>query len=112
MEMLQHDSNAVQYYTGFDDFEHLFFFFQCLGQAANNLKYQSSLMSPQEQLFVTLMKLRQAQDNKAIAILYNISENTVSKIFRTWVNFMYFQLKEIDTWPSNDNVKEYLPGFA
>ena len=103
------DAASVQYYTGFDDYEHFQFLFALLGPAASNLTYQCSHLSPQDQLFLTLMKLRQAKDNQELALFFKISMSTVSSVFNTWVNFLYFQLQEIDFWPSREVVNEHMP---
>lgn len=41
--------------------------------------------------------------------MYEISESAVSRIFNTWVNFLYFQLKELEMWPSKEVVNDFMP---
>lgn len=103
------DDRAILYYTGFDDFDHYMMFFYCLGPAAFELKYQCSLLHPKDQLFMTLMKLRQAKDDVELALLFKVSESTVSRVIVQWINFLYFQLKELNIWPSKDIVEETMP---
>ena len=100
---------AIQYYTGFDDYDHFLMFFTALGEAAYHLKYECLLLDPKDQLFLTLMKLRQAKEDFELSLLFNISETTISTIVVTWIIFLYFQLKEIDFWPSKELVQEYMP---
>jgi hypothetical protein len=38
-----------------------------------------------------------------------VSESTVSRIIVTWINFLYFQLKELDIWPSREIINETMP---
>nr|XP_022298373.1 uncharacterized protein LOC111107454 [Crassostrea virginica] len=82
-----------------------------VGPAAFDLNYKCSLLSPQDQLFLTLIKLRQAAEDVELSMLFQVSESTVSKIITTWINFLYFQLKELedDFWPSMKTIKQHMP---
>ncbi|XP_069140042.1 uncharacterized protein [Argopecten irradians] len=99
----------LQYYTGFQNYSHFMFFFNLLGPATFHLDSQCTAISPQDQLLLTLMKLRQAKDDIDLSFMFEISESTVSKIIVTWINFLYFQLKEIDIWASRDVVSKHMP---
>ena len=55
------------------------------------------------------MKLRCAKEDVELSLMFEISESTVSRVFNTWVNFLYFQLKELNTWPSRDVVSKFMP---
>ena len=103
------DAEALQYYTSFDNYKHFMLFFNILGPAAYELPQFSSLPDPRDQLFLTLCKLRQAKDDKELKIMFKISKTTVGDIFNTWVNFLYFQLKEINIWPGKDVIEEHMP---
>lgn len=109
IEMFIANDKAVQFYTGFDNYDHFCLFFNILGPAVNELQYKCSLLEPRDQLFLTLMKLRRAKEFKELSILFNIGESTASTIFYTWINFMYFQLKEINIWPSREVINETMP---
>ena len=39
-----------------------------------------------------------------LAHLFNISQPTVSRIFITWINFMYLKFSQINIWPSRASV--------
>lgn len=45
------NAKAIQYYTGFDDYDHFMMFFTVLGEAAFHLKYECLLLEPKDQLF-------------------------------------------------------------
>lgn len=109
IENLENDPKRVQYYTSFRDYEHFMLFFNCLGPAVTELNYQCLSLTPKDQLFMCLMKLRQNKEDLELSFLFEVSESTVSKIVITWINFMYFQLKEINIWPSRDIVTDYMP---
>ena len=103
------NASAIKYYTGFDDYEHFSFFLVILGPASANLSFQCSKLSIEDHLFVTLMKLRQAKDDVELSILFNVSARVVGKIIQTWLNFMYYQLKELNIWPSQTVVRQHMP---
>ena len=108
-----HNPAVIRYYTGFVDFSHFLLLFQILGPAASNLTYKCTHLEPIDQLFLTLMKLRQAKDDFELGLLFKISETTVASVIKTWINFMYYQFKEINIWPSHSTVQQHMPeGFA
>ena len=109
IESLKNQPEVIKYYTGFLHYEHFMHFLSCLGPAAFHLSYQSGILSVADELFVTLMKLRQAKDDKELGYLFDISRYVVANIFRTWVNFMYFQLLELDLWLPKEIVTETMP---
>ena len=55
------------------------------------------------------MKLRCAKEDVELSLMFEISESTVSRVFNTWVNSLYFQLKELITWPSRVVVSKFMP---
>ena len=55
------------------------------------------------------MKLRCAKEDVELSLMFEISESTVSRVFNTCWNFLYFQLKELNTWPSRDVVSKFMP---
>lgn len=44
-------------------------------------------------------------------MLFHVSESTVSKIIKIWINFLYFQLKELEEqfWLSKEVINEHMP---
>ena len=100
---------AVLFYTGFKSFEHFMFLFNCLGPAAYDLNYKCVNLTPQDQLFLTLIKLKCAKEDIELSLLFQISESTVSRIFNTCVNFLHFQLNDLNILPSRQVVDECMP---
>lgn len=111
IEHFQTNNRMVQYYTGFNNYSHFQLFFNILGPAVYELKYNCHLLTPENQLFLTLMKLKQAKEDVELALFFGISESTVSIVVRTWINFLFFQLKELDAyiWPSVEIVQQHMP---
>ena len=104
------DNDNVSYYTGFEDYSHFMYFFNILGPAVDYLIGLENIpLPPEDQLFLTLMKLRQSKDDFELSGFFNLREPQVSVVFTTWVNFMYFQLSEIDIWPTRSAVDAHMP---
>ncbi|KAK3108705.1 hypothetical protein FSP39_013788 [Pinctada imbricata] len=120
----------IRYYTGFSTYSALTCFYSFLLPAANFLYYvgtentssgtpyallnkrgPSRTLSPMEELFITLVRLRKGLSEKLIGDLYNLSEGTISRILNTWIIFLSERLKSFPIWPSKDHVKESMPTF-
>jgi hypothetical protein len=120
----------IRYYTGFASYTALNCFFNFLLPAANFLYYvgttntsnstpyslvskrgPSRSLSPMEELFLTLVRLRKGLHQKIIGDLYNLSEGHICKIVNTWILFLFDRLKCLPIWPSKDHVKRTMPSF-
>lgn len=108
-QMFKDNNAALHYYTSFDDYDHFLLFFTCLGPATSELKKFISLPDPINQLLITLMKLRRRKDDFELAFLFKISSTTVGEIVNLWINFMYFQLKELNLWPDGEVIESHMP---
>ena len=109
IEKLAAYPKKIHFFTSFDDYEHFMCFYYCLGPAVNELNHQFSSLAPVDQLLLTLIKLRQAKEDVELSFMFDVSESTVSDIIITWINFLYFQLNELKTWPSRETVDEHMP---
>ena len=109
IDNFQNNDKAIKYYTGFDDYEQFMVFFHVLGPAAYHLNLQCATIHPKDQLLMTLIKLRQNKDDYEISLFFKVSQPFVSNIITTWINFLYFQLKEINIWPEKEIVEQYMP---
>jgi hypothetical protein len=101
--------DSVAFYTGFQSYDHFLYLFQSLGPAAEQLDYKSRVLSTKDELFLCLIKLRLDKEEAELAILFRISVATVSRVFNTWLNFLYFQLKELDIFIPKEIVDESMP---
>ena len=66
-------------------------------------------LSPLNQFFLTLVKLKLNLRVLDLARRFGVSKSLVSKYFITWVCFLYQHLKEIDWTPSDEQVASTLP---
>lgn len=106
---LQEDPSAVSYYTGLTNYSHFIYLFKSLGPAVDHLNYKTKSLGRMNELFLTLIKLRQAKDDCELGILFQISTTTVGKVFNTWINFMFYQFKEIDLFLPKNVVDDFTP---
>ena len=57
-----------------------------------------------DQSYLLLEKLRVGTLNHVLAGNFNVSQTTVSRIFITWANFLYFMLGSFGIWPSRPKI--------
>ena len=66
-------------------------------------------LAPVDEMFLTLVKLRQGSANTDLAERFKISEIHVSRIFITWVNFRHNVLTGTDIWMPRGKVRRHSP---
>ena len=66
-------------------------------------------ISPQNEFFLTLCRLRCGMMEQDLAYRFKISQSTVSRIFTAWVNFLYYKFKEMPIWPTQAQVQSLIP---
>ena len=96
----------------------------CLGDDVNHLQYKDIEMStqvhleirgapktltPLNEFFLVLCHLRCALLINDIVYRFGVSRATVCQIFTTWINFLYFSFKEINLWPSRQQINDFMP---
>ncbi|XP_037303475.1 uncharacterized protein LOC119193825 [Manduca sexta] len=108
----KNDDRAIQFYTGFESYRKFYFVYSTLSPVADKINYYGSKvlsLSTEDQLFLTLIKLRQNKCIFELSRFFNISTTTASNIFITWVNFIYQLWSKINIWPDKDLVQYYMP---
>jgi len=109
IDRLDNEPAMVQYYTGFDNYDHFMLMFTVLGPNAMCIGLNDCGLSAPNQLFLTMLKLRQAKDDYEIGLMLGVSKAMVSHIFTVWINFMYFQLEELNIWANKTVIEENMP---
>ena len=66
-------------------------------------------LPPMEEFFLTLVRLRLGLLEQDIAYRFGVSQSTVSRIFTTWINFLYIQFRQIPLWPPKEFVCAHMP---
>lgn len=105
----ENNPRAVQ---GMDDYNHFMLIFNLLCPAVYHLDFKCTLLELEDQLFLVLMKRRQTKEDRELSILFSISESTVSFLVNKWIDFFYFQLKEISLFPPKSVVQQTPKSFA
>ena len=67
------------------------------------------LLSTENQLFLTLCRIRHAYEETDLGHRYDISQATVSDIFSKWIRHMSHMLTQIDIWPTKELILEKMP---
>ena len=123
IEDIADNDDAIQFYTGFCDFQALKICYEFLGTSVHHLKYWGSnskvnsvefrgtsrAMTPLNELFLVLCRLRCGLLEKDLAFRFQVSQSTVSRILTTWINALYFKFKDISLWPSKQRVDHFMP---
>ena len=108
------DDKVFKFYTALSvqDFKNLL---HVIGKGAEKIDYsgitgesyhgQHNHQSPrklshEDELFLTLCKLRHDFPESDLATRFHVSQPTISRIFRTWVSCPSYSFQEINIWPS------------
>lgn len=63
----------------------------------------------QARIFLVLVRLRLGLLEQDVADRFEVSCSTVSRIFTTWINFLYLKLKDIPLWPPKEIIQGSMP---
>ncbi|CAN7987227.1 unnamed protein product [Ixodes pacificus] len=117
----------IQFYTGLPRYSSFVFLLEFLdpGENGKNIKrhqkassggqpsHESSgrrqKVSVENQLFLVLVKLHLGLFHQHLGHLFSVSTSTVSRIFSSWVNFMYLQLSEVPLWLPRHAINASMP---
>ena len=72
-------------------------------------KGQKRSLEPEDELFLTLCRLRFNIPEKVLADNYNISVSEVSRIFATWLDLLYSRLIQLPVWATKKTIEETMP---
>ena len=112
---IEDDDEKVGFYTGFSSYAALMVRFNILGKGSLKLNYWGSTkceaktakdhrraLLPLEEFFLMLVCLRLGLFEQDLAYCFAVSQSTVSRIIKTWINFIYLQFKQIPLWIPRD----------
>ncbi|KAE8742513.1 hypothetical protein FOCC_FOCC011923 [Frankliniella occidentalis] len=101
--------------TGISSYKLFTLIYQSLVPGLQHIEYRNSKVynvSHEDQLFLTLWKLRKATTDIELGIHFGIGHTTVSNIFYSFIKFMADQWGKLNLWPSRQLVDYYMPsGF-
>ena len=132
-ELLRFDINQfkdkdsdITFYTGFPNYKTLMLCFDMVKDAAKNISYgnydrkcfdcppvwqpgRPRILTTFQEFVLVLMRLRLGLFERDLAHRFEISESTVSVIFRKWIRFLRLELKELIIVPPRDVLQEHMP---
>jgi len=103
--------DGVRYYTGLETYHKFMFVFQSLTDIFP-ISYRDckvDVLSLENQLFLTIWKLRRNTPDFELGDHFGVSRTTVSNIFISMVSFMAKQWGKINTWLSRSLTDYYMP---
>ena len=100
-------SDAVKFYTGLPSYARLMAVFSFV--LADLKEHHNSNLTLFQQFLVTIIKLRLNLCDQDIAYRFGVSQSTISKTFRKWINQMYIRLKPTIKWPNREGVLKTMP---
>lgn len=95
----------VLFYTGLSNWKTLFCLFSYI---CEHLK-QSTVLSPFQQLLLTLIRMRLNLAGEDLGFRFGVSVSTVSRTFTNVLEILYLCLRPLIIWPDRETLKKTLP---
>ena len=129
-DKIKEDPAAVKFYTGFPNASSLESVLEYFETKLVNMQYwtgpktlekpdtsylgsskpgRKRSLSRKQEFFIVLLRLKVGLFVNDIADRFNISPGHVSKIFTTWINFLYHELPLLFPFPSQAMIRMYMP---
>lgn len=128
MNRFSDDPSMVNFYTGFKDYGTFEALWKSLQPTASTIirwtqlqRHQSNIDSVQrdsfrseslplmDQFFLFMCRVRRGLPEQDIAVRFNISQSSVSRIIITWANYLYCMLGSLPLWSSRSVVDSTMP---
>ena len=116
------DDEKCKHYTGFPNYAVFIAVFDFLkaGKNGENVNLVSApsahtargrkrKVNGEEQFLLTVMRLRRGFSTEHLRWLLQNEKSTVSRIFVSWMNFIYLRLSAIPIWPTREQVNQTMP---
>lgn len=130
IERFSGDPDLIKFYTGFADYKTFIAVFASLepsatlmirwSQIQRNRGTQREILNVEgvfrnealpliDQFFLFLCRIKVGLFEQDLAVRFNISLSTVSRILLTWSNYLYFVFGSLPLWPTRDLVVKFMP---
>ena len=128
IENAKENKEMLHFYTGLPDYDTFEILFNYLGPAVKYLAYFGSntagekinsetyvkrgpkrALSPQQELFIVVSRLRCDLLEKDLAFRLGISVAHVSRICATWIDFLHSRFRALPIWAPRQTVDETMP---
>ena len=133
LRRFMYDDEMIRFYTGFSSSNVLWSFIDVIKPSAEkmrtwsqvqrgrakkpgegiinevfiNMKKQS--LALEDQLFMWLCKVKLGLFDQDLAVRFNVSISTVSRMIITWSNFLYFTMGCLPLWSSRSQIRKTMP---
>ncbi|XP_046562721.1 uncharacterized protein LOC124271611 [Haliotis rubra] len=128
LERFSNDPQNINFYTGFKDYATLKSVFVALQPTATTMirwtqmqrhssnmdKLKTSAFHNEslpliDQFFMFLCRVHQGLLERDLAVRFNVSQSSVSRILITWANYLYVMLGSIKIWPTRSIIDSNMP---
>ena len=123
IDNFQGSDKDISFYTGFQNYATLKLCFSILEPNLGNIIYgkykkcndpdnpgRPRKLSKWQEFIMVLMRIRLGLFARDLAHRFDISESTVSTVFRAWVKFLRAELEPVCIiWPSKEQIRHYMP---
>ncbi|VDI78588.1 Hypothetical predicted protein [Mytilus galloprovincialis] len=130
MKGIKHSDNLIRLHTGLASYSLFCWLLDEVSVPASNMKYYKGedshettsyqennakkpgpkrKLSLEDELLMTLMKLRLNLNQEFMASLFNVSSSLVSSIITTWISLLALELRPLIHWPTRDQLDQYYP---
>ena len=133
VERFKENDSALNFYTGFQNWNAFMAVFRYLnpGPSGENIKYwltkqsasldiqeeggneskrgRNRTLKPLDEYFLVMCRIRQGFREEHLGHLFQTSTSTVSRIFITWINFMFLKLGQVNICPSREVIDKTMP---
>ncbi|XP_038059230.1 uncharacterized protein LOC119730420 [Patiria miniata] len=130
IESIKHSDELIQLHTGLPSYQYFKWIYKEVDKASENMKYwhgngsekakkyietnqkkpgPSRVVSKENELLITLMKLRLNMMEEYLAYLFNVKQPTVSSILSTWIPLLSHELSGLIYWPEVEEIKLCYP---
>ena len=104
------DDEHIKYYTGLPSYAAFHNLCDILTPVfLAEKKNACSLMTPNRQLLMVLMKLRHAFKHQDLAYRFDVSVSQVSRVFHYWIDLLSRELQCLIHWPDREVIRQTLP---
>ena len=126
--MNMNNDSLFRFYTGIQDYKTFKIFLDSFMPAAKNLVYYGSktcaerlvivdvvkhgpkrCLTPEQEFFLALVRLRLGLMEVDLATRAGVSQSQISRVFITWVDFLYSRLRSYPIWPTRESVDFTMP---
>ena len=132
LDKIKDDNSAILFYTGFPSYKALMSFYKYIEPKLEKMQYwkgerfikgsqpyeedenrkkpgPSRKLSFFDEFLLVLMRLKACLFVQDLADRFGISISLVSRICITWINLLYFELKDIFPFPTQELVRKNMP---